>query len=701
MKATRRKPRENLATLPPDKLPPQDEGAERALLGCALVRDGVVAPVPAEAFSVDLHQRVWQAVLDLNAARGRAPDAYTVVSHLGLVGAEAARVVDLAPLELDPAGADVHAQRVVDAWEKRRALVALHGAAGAAFDPTTSPEEVRARLAGAMPTGGLDKARELVVGLPERAKADPGAAFVPQVLDALALLKRLATDEWQRLRRELKAAGVRVVDLDDELKKRGPVARLAAGGQEPQELVRNVVSNGMGAGWFVSTRLGWVAHRYAEARARVSVGCDDSEDAAAILGAAVENPWELVNLPFQPEYPKPGRRVWNRDAAQLAYEPAPGPHPTWDLVLAHCGRGLDYAAAGDPWCQANGVAAGGDYLRLWAASLVQFPLEPLPYLFFHGPQNMGKSVFHQALSYLMTRGYALAAGALTSQGGFNGELAGALLCAVEEVDLRSERAALTRLKDWVTSPTILIHEKGRTPFPLTNTTHWIQTANKVEHCPVLKGDTRITVVAVPALDEGAEIPRVEMERRLKAEAPAFLHTLLTTTVPAPKGRLRIPVLETGEKRDAMRANRSELEVYLEDHDHWFAYTADEVARDFHPTLNGRSHYWPVSKVARELLDVEANEGKVGAPRKLARALRAWFETGGRRPRYVKASEVLGQLEGECSTWTPQKAGKHVGKLVGSMRAVGVVLTFREFGGGTEWRLEPCRLDMRVIEGDVA
>ena len=53
----------------------------------------------------------------------------------------------------------------------------------------------------------------------------------------------------------------------------------------------------------------------------------------------------------------------------------------------------------------------------------------------------------------------------------------------------------------------LYHDQYMVP----NTTHWIQCANKSKHVPIFPGDTRVTLVFVPALME--EIPkRVLLQR---------------------------------------------------------------------------------------------------------------------------------------------------------------------------------------------
>ena len=49
-----------------------------------------------------------------------------------------------------------------------------------------------------------------------------------------------------------------------------------------------------------------------------------------------------------------------------------------------------------------------------------------------GNENSGKSILHEALSILVTKGIAKADKALTNNNDFNGELVGAIVCVVEE-----------------------------------------------------------------------------------------------------------------------------------------------------------------------------------------------------------------------------------------------------------------------------
>lgn len=283
-----------------------------------------------------------------------------------------------------------------------------------------------------------------------------------------------------------------------------------------------------------------------------------------ILGEALLRPWKLVNLPFQAEYP--GDRQWNYDAAQLAYEPAvlvegeSPKHPTWDLVFEHLGSDLTSALKTEQWAQDAHIHSGGDYLKAWVAALFREPFEPLPFLFFFGPENSGKSLFFEAVELLLTKGVVDAFRALSSNNEFNGELANAILCYVDEKDLKKVSGARERMKQWVTGKTISIRKMRTDAFTQANTTHWVQCANERKFCPVFKNDTRITVAFVPRPE--SDIPKAEMLDRLRAEAPHFLRTLVDWPLPPNTGRLRIPVVENDNKRRAAELNECPLDKFL-------------------------------------------------------------------------------------------------------------------------------------------
>ncbi len=331
--------------------------------------------------------------------------------------------------------------------------------------------------------------------------------------------------------------------------------------------IRHLSTGESDCGWVVKSDTTWISEPLQHVKIALKAKDLSEKEVNKSLGACVLDPWVLVSEPFQEEYL--GGRRWNREAAQFRYTPQqeePFNHKTWDLVLKHCGLGLDNAIIEDGWCQTNGIATGEDYLRIWVASLFQYPKRPLPYLFLYSrAENTGKSTLHEALSFLINgTGYARADTALTSAQGFNGELANAVLCVVQETDITKSVGARNRLKDWVTALQIPIHIKNKTPYLIDNTTHYIHTANDPRECPIFPGDSRITVIQVPSLEPFDMIPRDELHVRLKREAPAFMATLLRLEIPKCIDRLNVPILETQAKIQSAQLNRTDFEVFLEE-----------------------------------------------------------------------------------------------------------------------------------------
>lgn len=325
-------------------------------------------------------------------------------------------------------------------------------------------------------------------------------------------------------------------------------------------IIRAVVGmDGDFAGWVLRDNTDWVGHNKDNIRSAMKgLGMPDPE---TTLGQLILNSWKLVSVPFQPEY-LPDRK-WNRNSPQFQVQPAEhgGSHPHWDMIFEHCGQDLDDPLKEMQWGKEYGILTGADYLLAWIAAMLRHPYEPLPYLFFYGPQNSGKSIFHEGLSLLMTCGVQAADEALKNQNGFNGELANSVLCVVEETDLSKSSSAYNRLKAWVTGVNILIHPKHQQPYQLRNTTHWCQCANEQANCPIFPGDTRITMCYVPMLVD-QEIPKPLLMQHLKEEAPSLMRTIMDFRIPPAPGRLRIPVVTTESKREAEENHFSELEVFI-------------------------------------------------------------------------------------------------------------------------------------------
>lgn len=240
----------------------------------------------------------------------------------------------------------------------------------------------------------------------------------------------------------------------------------------------------------------------------------------------------------------------NEGRVELRFQPADlaGDHPLWDKVLQHCGADLDESLKKQPWAVRNGIETGEEYLRLWIACMLREPFESLPYLFLFGPQCSGKSILHEAISLLIAKGAVSADRALVSK--LNGELDNAVLCYVEETDVNPVGSwSYNKLKDWVTGRGVFIHTK-RQCYTQDNSTHWIQCSNDLAYAPVSALGRRITMICVAPLKDGEEIPKNILLAKLKEEAPHFLRTLLDLRLPTVEGRLRIPIIETPQKRQA-------------------------------------------------------------------------------------------------------------------------------------------------------
>ena len=324
-------------------------------------------------------------------------------------------------------------------------------------------------------------------------------------------------------------------------------------------IVRHLIAGSGDAGWCIKTQ-GWIDEPVQNVKLALASEGLSAKEITSVLGQSIMKPWSLVVRPFEEEYL--GNRLWNRSGSQFRFTATPGTYPTWQSILDHVGKGLTANLPRDDWFGDNGIYTGADYLFCWLSALLQYPFEPLPFLFIHSQQQMtGKSMLHEAASLLFHPGVVRAETALKSTNDFNGELEGAILCIVEEVNLQKDMAAYNRIKDYVTSRSISIHTKQKTPRMLPNTTHWIQTANDITYCPIFPGDSRITFIHVPQRPE-VMVPKKIIIENLEREGPAFLNALLEYQVPEQRDRLMVPVVETDEKLSAASKNRTDLEIFM-------------------------------------------------------------------------------------------------------------------------------------------
>jgi hypothetical protein len=358
-------------------------------------------------------------------------------------------------------------------------------------------------------------------------------------------------------------------------------------------------------GWVVKSDNQWVQEPVSHVKYALKSLSLTEKEVGMILGDNIFKRWVIVNKPFHSEYP--GNRQWNRDACQLQYLPSKTDklhYPTWLKILDHVGKNLTDTLESLPWARANGINIGTDYLKCWIASIFQKPEEPLPYLFLFGPESSGKSMFHEALSLLITHtGYQRAENALRSQQGFNSELKNSIICVVEEINLsQKNNLAYTRIKDWVTSQLLPIHPKGGTPYLTRNTTHWIQCSNDRNACPVFPGDTRITMIYVEPIPDWEN--KSDIINRLKKEAPDFLGEIMRIELPKSPDRLNIPVISTNEKMILQRQNQSALEQFIEEYCHYApGYTIKLSAfwEEFVKWLDPAETYnWSRHKISKHL-----------------------------------------------------------------------------------------------------
>jgi len=415
-----------------------------------------------------------------------------------------------------------------------------------------------------------DRQREVVAAI-----AEPEDAFSPAALSALSWLKDTDTVGWIRTRARLKKIkGLSVGELTDALKAtEQDQARATA---QPDTRIRYVKKGGSGVGWLLLDEDEWLTLPKSEITTWLS---GHGLDVPGEMTRALERSLELVAVPFADEYP--ARREWNRGGAAFAFEPVEGSHPTWDQVLRVVGSGLDHGVAGDSWCATHGICSGAQYLLTWIAAVFQCPEEPSAYLFMFGPERTGKSTLWEGLKRLLTRGLVMGKQALVSEGGFNGELAGAVLAVVDDFKLPATGGRVhNRLKEWVTAEWLSIHRKGHQPYDERSFLHFIHCANASDHCPVLDGDTRITMWVVGPCGSGDVIPKRELLARLTEEGPAFLHTVRGLELPPATERLRVPALMTVAKSKAQTANADGLSKWLRKCPGWVLMSDSDLEDSF-------------------------------------------------------------------------------------------------------------------------
>ena len=146
----------------------------------------------------------------------------------------------------------------------------------------------------------------------------------------------------------------------------------------------------------------WVRHPAANVKMLLQSKEHEKTEAEAIMGSG-RGAWLAAGQPALPRR-YPGGRQWNFDAAQFKFKPAEladdevPHHPHWDMIFEHIGRELTPALRELPWAIAANIRTGADIFAPGWPAPSAIPSSPLPYLFFFGPEDSGKSIFYESLA---------------------------------------------------------------------------------------------------------------------------------------------------------------------------------------------------------------------------------------------------------------------------------------------------------------
>jgi hypothetical protein len=318
-------------------------------------------------------------------------------------------------------------------------------------------------------------------------------------------------------------------------------------------LIRHVARDDEQIGLYVMTVHGLQRQSVDQVKNRLTHEGFDGALQRDLLGWCAKYSWLRVALPFQPEHP--GDRLWNKDGVQLVAFPSeqPGPTPYWDRAFKHWGQGLNDAVESDEWCHTHGIKDGADYLRWWLATVLRFPERRLPMLATYSKENnTGKSFLHEAFALTMTpNGYMLSDKAIKNQAGFDAELHGKVLCAIDDVDLSGNLDFYNALKRWITNPWMNFSFKFQEVFLDKNYTHWVFTCNDRGHIQVDAWDERIIIWEMTPFPPSAFIKKPVFTEYLKKEIPYLLQKLFALEMFDVHSRLALPPLLTTEKVEAV------------------------------------------------------------------------------------------------------------------------------------------------------
>jgi hypothetical protein len=163
------------------------------------------------------------------------------------------------------------------------------------------------------------------------------------------------------------------------------------------------------------------------------------------------------------------------------------------------------------------------------------------------------------------------------------------------------------MKDWTTSDYIAIRRMRMDVYRQRNTLHFIQCSNDRDACLAQAGDTRITMLYVPAFNGPAEVPQAVLNQRLELEAPHFMRTLVDLELPEPEGRLRVPYITTAGKARYEEFQKTALDVFLEERCTYWpgkVLKLSEFYAQFHKACSiddpRGPGYWTARRISMEL-----------------------------------------------------------------------------------------------------
>lgn len=372
------------------------------------------------------------------------------------------------------------------------------------------------------------------------------------------------------------------------------------------------------AGWFVKVDDHWNCEPKSHVAIALMASGKKRLEADLLMGASVQKPWVIVNRPFEDEYP--GDRTWNRSRVRLRFPKSDevGDFSTWRKVLAHIFKELDGALVTNGWAVHNDVKTGGEWAELWIASMIQNPYAPLPYIFaWSDEQDTGKSTFHEMMTLIITEdGIIEANRVVEGKDTFNGQMEGAVLCYIEELDLQKNKSAYERIKNWVTSPRISIRKLYVDAYQAPNTAHFYHSANNKNSFPIFHGDTRVVIVNVPVIAPKDMIPKPDLMGILQREAPHFLNHVLQLEIPPSGSRLAVPVIATRAKEAMAAATMTALEKFLDEFTHHVPGSMIKLSEFFDKFREqlepAEREDWKTSRKVSEMLPLRHPVGKRGS-----------------------------------------------------------------------------------------